>query len=154
MKKSGLADSPFFRMSPPASTAVAPLATPDEPTSLTPTPLPRLKKPRMSAQPKLEATKPPRNRDTTHGTMTPRHHDTMVEIIRKAVREFGKEAATHRFTSEEKKAVADIIYAYKRRDIRTSENEVARIAVNFLVSDYQANGENSVLHRVLEALNT
>jgi hypothetical protein len=76
----------------------------------------------------------------------------MVEFVRKAVKEFGKEAATHRFTGEEKKAIADIIYAYKARDVKTSENEIARIAVNFIIQDYRENGENSILDKVLRAL--
>ncbi len=95
----------------------------------------------------------PRHRDTT----TPRHRDitpgSIIEVVRKAVKEFGKEAATHRFTVEEKKAIAGIIYSYKVQGIRTSENEVARIAVNYLVRDYEENGENSVLNKILQALN-
>ena len=94
------------------------------------------------------ATKP---RD--HDTTVSRYHDTIFELIRKAVKEFGKEAATHRFTGQEKKAVADIIYAYKNRGFKTSENEITRIAVNFIINDYKENGENSVLDTVLRALN-
>lgn len=101
--------------------------------------------------------KPVSNRDTTtprhHATMQPRLHDTMIETVRKAVREFGKEAATHRFTMEEKRAIADVIYTYTRQGIRTNENEVTRIAVNFIVSDYLENGVTSILHRVLTELN-
>ncbi len=49
---------------------------------------------------------------TNNDTMIPRHHDTLVssnqdiitEIIRKAVKHLGKEAATYRFTQEEKKS--------------------------------------------------
>jgi len=97
------------------------------------------------------------NRDTTkprnHDTTVSRYHDTIIELVRKAVKEFGKEAATHRFTLGEKKALADIIYAYKNHGIRTSENEITRIAVNFIISDYRENGENSVLGRALKALN-
>src|SRR5690242_20348055 len=53
-----------------------------------------------------------------HDTMIPRHHDTMtplsrdtmtpkgqsdiIEVVRKAAKHIGKEAATHRFTIEEK----------------------------------------------------
>jgi len=76
-----------------------------------------------------------------------------VETVRVAVKQFGKEAATHRFTPEEKKAIADIIYTYKMRGIRTSENELTRIGVHFLLEDYEENGENSFLDRVLKALN-
>jgi hypothetical protein len=37
--------------------------------------------------------------------------DIITESIRKAVRHLGKEAATYRFTQEEKKALADIVYS-------------------------------------------
>lgn len=91
----------------------------------------------------------PRYRDTT----VSRYHDTYIEVVRKAVKQFGKEAATHRFTQEEKQEIADIIYTYKSRGVRTSENEIARIAVNYLVEDFKENGEASVLNKVLKALN-
>lgn len=96
-----------------------------------------------------DATKQPRN----HDTVVSRYHATMIETMRKAVKQFGKEAATHRFTIEEKNAVADVVYSYKRLGIRTSENELTRIAVNFILEDQKENGENSVLDKVLKALN-
>ena len=65
----------------------------------------------------------------------------------------GKEAATHRFTPEEKKAIADLIYTYRNKGLRTTENEVARIGVNFILQDYRENGEESILARTLKALN-
>jgi hypothetical protein len=88
-----------------------------------------------------------------HDTVIPRYHDTTVEAVRLAVKEYGKEAATHRFTKKEKEAVAAIIYTLKRQGIKTSENEIARIAVNFVVEDYEARGEESFLARVIQALN-
>ena len=88
-----------------------------------------------------------------HDTTVPRIHDTMTELVRKAVKEFGKEAATHRFTQAEKRAVADIIYTYKNNGIQTSENQIARISVNFIIEDYRENGEQSILHKILEVLN-
>lgn len=99
--------------------------------------------------------------DSNNDTVTPRHHDTTqsiyqddtIESIRKAVKHLGKEAATYRFTQEEKKALADIIYDYKAKGIKTSENEVTRTAINFLVEDYRENGGNSVLEKVIERLN-
>ena len=69
------------------------------------------------------------------------------------MKELGKEAATHRFTPAEKRAVADIIYTYKQRGIRTSENEITRIAVNWIVEDFKRHGEASALARVLKTLN-
>ena len=100
---------------------------------------------------------PSRQPETTQeqqkDTMIPRHHDTIIEAIRVAVKVFGKEAATHRFTLEEKAAIANIVFTYKTQGTKTSENEVARIAINFVVNDYNENGENSVLHKAIKALN-
>lgn len=95
-----------------------------------------------------------------HDTVIPRHHDTIppadedpiINAIRLAVRQLGKEAATHRFTTAEKQAVAEIIFAYRAQNIRTSENEIARIAINFIVNDHAQKGAESVLHRSLKAL--
>ena len=98
--------------------------------------------------------------ESNHDTTTPRNHDTMVsdedifELTRKAVKQIGKEAATHRFTLEEKNILADIEYSYRRQGIRTSENEIARIAVNYLSRDYRKNGETSILAKVLKLLNS
>lgn len=74
------------------------------------------------------------------------------EVIRKVVKQVGKEAATYRLTQSEKQQLADIVYTYKRRGYRTSDNELARIAINWLVLDYQELGEQSVLARILESL--
>ena len=84
------------------------------------------------------------------GTTTP----SLVRQLRKTVKVLGKEAATHRFTREEKDHLADIVYTYGRQGFRTSENEVVRIGVNWLLVEYGANGKGSVLHRVLRALKT
>lgn len=126
------------------------------------------KKPARKTKPQ-KSKKVDRNRDT----VTPRHraaevsrgqetksggkHDTttpaIVETIRKGVRQQGKEAATHRFTAEEKQAIADIVYTYGKEGYRTSENEIARIGLHWLIQDYQEKGRQSVLAKVLEALN-
>ena len=146
MRKSGLADSPFFS-APQKKRAAAPLSD----TS------PNDTKQKENHTGKPPAVKQPVNRDTVtprnHDTTVSRYHDTIIELVRKAVKEFGKEAATHRFTVEEKKRIAEIIFSYKNQGVRTSENELTRIAVNFLLGDYQKNGKNSVLAKVLKALN-
>ena len=148
MRRSGLADSPLFSL-PRRKRVVSPLSN-----------KPPAKKERVEGE--APPGKPPvakRSSDRgtvtprTHDTVVPRYYDTIVELVRKAVKEFGKEAATHRFTTEEKKAIADIIYSYKNRGIRTSENQISRIAVNFIINDLRENGENSVLDKALRALN-
>ena len=92
----------------------------------------------------------PRYRDTT----VPRQGDTIIETTRRAVKQFGKEAATHRFTLEEKRALKAIEHEYSEKGIRTSENEITRIAINYVVEDYKANGNKSILAQVLELLNS
>ena len=150
MNKSGLADSPFFSRPPLES------KPPESPISgklQSVTARSKLEVKTNNAQgplkPLNQETMVPSNPDT----VVSRIHDTMVEIVRKAVKEIGKEAATHRFTPEEKRAVLDIIYSYKGSGIKTSENEVARIAINYILEDYKQNGQNSILDQVLKALN-
>jgi hypothetical protein len=108
--------------------------------------------------------------DAGRDTMTPRHHDTTVsryhdtmipqedtdifEVVRKAVKQLGKEAATHRFTLAEKNLLADIEYTYKREGIRTSENEITRISINYIIEDYRQHGEESILAKILKRLNS
>jgi hypothetical protein len=79
-------------------------------------------------------------------------NDKTVELIRSSVRSLGKEAATHRFTTDEKNAIANIVHSYKQEGVKTSENEITRIAINFIIEDHKKNGASSVLNKVLKAL--
>ena len=138
MKKSGLADSPFFSKQP----AEAPTAIQQPESKSSDTMAPTMMKEPDDT-----------NDDQENETTIPRYHDTTVETVRQVVKEVGKEAATHRFTKGEKEAIATIVYVVKRQGIRTSENEITRIAVNFIICDYEARGEQSLLAKVLQALN-
>ena len=87
----------------------------------------------------------------------PHHHATTApldvsipDVLRESVKEYGTEKATYRLTAKEKKALMDIIYAFRDRGIRVSENYLVRIAVNSLVHEFRLNGENSVLTKVLK----
>ncbi|MAT96377.1 MAG: hypothetical protein CL608_04470 [Anaerolineaceae bacterium] len=149
-KKSGLANNPLFLKSQPQP-AKAGATSPSKNPSL------KKKKPQIqnetdpaSTVSRHHDTKQPSNHDTT----VSRYHDTIIELLRKAVKVIGKEAATHRFTVEEKKAIRKIVFTYEDQGILTSENEITRIAVNYLIEDYKQNGKSSLLDRVLKALNT
>jgi hypothetical protein len=119
---------------------------------------------RQNEQSNRNATVIPRHRATTtsskdeskrpseQGAVSDDTVAASLETMRKAVKQIGKEAATHRFTTQEKNVLADIVYTYTRQGYRTSENEITRIAVNWLILDYQERGEQSVLARMLEAL--
>jgi hypothetical protein len=118
---------------------------------------PATPKAQLTDLPAAPASKSPSDQPRNHDTMTPRYHDTeamdLIETIRKGVRELGEKAATHRFTREEKAALQDIEYTYRKQySWQTSENEMTRIAIHWLIEDYRANGENSILHKVLKAL--
>jgi hypothetical protein len=76
----------------------------------------------------------------------------MLKALRQAVRQIGKEAATYRFTREEKEQLTETIYAASRAGIKTCENEIVRIAVNWLIADQRARGERSVLAQAWKAL--
>ena len=113
----------------------------------------RSKSAKATKKPRHHAIMPSSNHAIMPSFMTSRRHDAIIEIVRKTVKVIGKEPSTHRLTPEEKKAIIDIVYSYKSRGIKTSENEIARIAIDFLVKEYKENGENSILHKVIKALN-
>ncbi len=75
-----------------------------------------------------------------------------VEVVRRVVKEAGREVSFVRLSPTEKRRLADIVYTYKRQGVRTSENEINRIAINLLLSDYETNGEQSMLAKVLSSL--
>lgn len=104
----------------------------------------------------VKDTKQPSNRDTVvsrNQASTIVSDDDYVEAVRKAVKHLGKEAATYRFTADEKRALADIVYNLKTKGIRSSENELTRIAINYMVWEYRQSKQSSILSRVLERLN-
>lgn len=120
--------------------------------------------PQSSVTPRHHATTVARQDDTKSVTNQPSRQPgkaaanqiamdaTTLETMRKEVKRVGKEAATHRFTAEEKMALADLVYTYSRQGVKTSENEITRIAVNWLLLDYEQHGKHSVLARMLESL--
>ena len=94
----------------------------------------------------------PGSQSSNHATMQPDNQDDAIEYIRQAVRQTGKEAGTYRLTREEKRALLEIRYSFRLGGIRTSENEVARIALNYLIHDHKRNPKDSILERVMEAI--
>src|SRR5512132_4192278 len=129
--------------------------------STKPTPPPR-ETPQLPDKPQTNDTVISRHHDTTVSIMQPRHHDTTIpqadddifDVVRKAVKQIGKDAATHRFTLDEKNLLADIEYTYKRNGIRTSENEITSIAINYFIEDYRKKGESSLLATIIKRLNS
>lgn len=90
--------------------------------------------------------------DTEYASMLARYHASSIESIRKTVKQSGKESVFVRVTPDEKRRIADIAYSYKRQGIRTTENEISRIGINYLLEDHEQNGERSILARVIAAL--
>jgi hypothetical protein len=76
----------------------------------------------------------------------------LIETVRKTVKVPGKEVSFTRLTPAEKDRLRDVLYTFKHQGMKVTENEINRIAVTFLMEDYQAYGQTSVLARVLAAL--
>jgi hypothetical protein len=87
-----------------------------------------------------------------HAIMTPRNHDSMIASIARSVREVGKEVSTYRLTVQEKETLAEIIYHFRREKCRLSENEIARIAINLLIEDFETDKKSCMLSRIAEAM--
>ena len=82
----------------------------------------------------------PRHQATTEAS----DQDTMLSAIHESILQIGKEAATYRLTLDEKKKIAEIIYSLKMKNIRITENEIVRIALNALLYDYEKDKSKSV----------
>jgi hypothetical protein len=108
-------------------------------------------RPRRSAKAEQES-KLDSKRASKHASTQAVLSDSQIESIRKLVKTPGKEVSYVRLTPQEKDELAEILYTYKRRGTKTTENEITRIAVNYLVVDYKENGDASVLSRVISAL--
>ena len=97
------------------------------------------------------------NHANTSASVLANIQDDIVETIRKTVKQVGKDTLFVRLTPDEKHQVASVVYAlnemYRGEGRKTSENEIGRIGINFLLEDYKANGEQSILAKVLVALN-
>ena len=171
-KNSGLADSPFFSLrtdsvpTPPVEETIH---------AVTPPPPEHVSPPSSEAQAthkdnetnrkkKTLLSKKVRNRDVmtsrNHEVTMSLHHDVIppgsediISQLRSIVKQIGKEPTTCRLTTEEKNLLKDVEYEYRKRGITTSGNEILRIAMNFLVDDYKEHGEQSILDKVLKALN-
>ena len=92
-----------------------------------------------------------------NASMLANNQDDLIETIRKTVKQVGKDTVFIRLTPDEKADLAAIVFTfnelYRGNNRKISENAVGRIALNLLLQDYQANGELSILTKVLAALN-
>jgi hypothetical protein len=138
-----------------------------EPAVLENVPPPEIKKTTPEiVKPKLEKS---RKHETMHARMHALNSDNIasvtqanpaydpIEAIRKSVKQVGKEEFYLRLTSGEKSEVTRIVFTfnelYSGEGRKVSANDIGRIAIHQLLIDYRENGENSVLARVLAALN-
>jgi len=76
----------------------------------------------------------------------------MIESLRKAVKPLGDKVSYVRLTDAEKDGLREVVVALSRQGLKTTENEVSRIAIAYLLSDHARNGPDSVVTRVIEAL--
>lgn len=121
----------------------------EEPTGDAPQGTPRAKQPHAPPVSRDEASQS-HKQASNHASVLA--NDDLIATLRRTIRVAGKEVVYVRLTPGEKAELADIVYNYKRRGQRTSDTEISRIAVNYLVQDFKANGEGSILARVLASL--
>ncbi len=81
----------------------------------------------------------------------PSRDQATIEAMQRALKSVGKEIFYARVAPEEKRKVDETVFALKQSGIRTSVNDIGRIALNYLLADHEANGEQSILNRVLSS---
>jgi len=89
---------------------------------------------------------------STQASMVACYRPEWVEVARRVVKPIGKEIAFTRLTSAEKGRLTEAVYRLRRQGARTSENEVLRIAISYLLEDFGAYGKHSFLQKVIDAL--
>src|SRR5258705_12446983 len=105
-----------------------------QPQLITPKPVKEIAEVGLDVGNQEKVNKPDSKLSRYHAIKQASYHDSTIELIRKAVRFIGKDAFFGRFTPEEKAMLSDAAYTYKRSGVKTSENEIVRIAVNFIVN--------------------
>jgi len=99
--------------------------------------------------PSEQTTKLPKKHKSSLGNESPRY----VEDVRVVVKEVGRENSPLRLTANENTMLEDSIYDIKRTfGLRTDKTEVERIALNYILNDYQENGEQSILVAIVRKL--
>lgn len=97
------------------------------------------------------------SKPTKSGTMVPSHqhtnHGTNIETIRASLKQSNEKSTNYRLSETEKEMLVDVVYSFKKQGLRTSENEIMRVALNSLLLDYNERAEASILAQVLESLN-
>lgn len=138
-------------------------ARPDDIALSTPTPIPDVPDPGLASEQGKRTTLPRRHADVattkrqTEGSNEQAstlagYPDDLIERLRRIVKGPGREVSFIRLSAEEKMALGDLVYQLKRSGRKTTETEISRIAVNFILADHAENGDGSVLARVLAAL--
>jgi hypothetical protein len=92
--------------------------------------------------------------ESMHASTRANYPDRLIEILRKAVKEYGREISYVRLTPLEKSLLADIVYTCRKQGTKTTENEINRIAINYMIKDFEAHGKESLLIKVLVAINS
>lgn len=120
------------------------------PSTPPPTPAPNVQSspPLSEPSPAASTSKPPLVGEGIQGG------EDIFERIRRTVKQSGREPATYRFTLEEKKALAEIVHAYDLQGVRTSDNQITRISINYLVEDYRRHKDQSILARILQLIHS
>lgn len=76
----------------------------------------------------------------------------MVAIIRAAVILTGQASTNYRLTNIEKGRLEEVVWEFKKQGIRTTENEIVRIAINYLLNNHKKDGKDSLLAVTLNLL--
>ena len=87
-----------------------------------------------------------------HDSIPSRQHASIMATVSKSVCETGKEVCTYRLTQREKIALVETIYYFRMRTCRLSENEIARIAINFILEDFKIDKKASILSTVIDSM--
>lgn len=90
----------------------------------------------------ISPSKKKRNESQQLGIKVSSNHNATIAKIARIIRKKGTNASTYRFTSSEKQSLLKIIYKFRRQEIKITENDIVRIAINFLIENFETEKED------------
>lgn len=91
--------------------------------------------------------------DILHTDIQDSNNTDLYDYIRGVVRNENKELSPLRISAYEKDFIVDVVYALKKKyKIKSDQTLITRIALVYMLSDFKANGKESILVKSLERI--
>lgn len=78
------------------------------------------------------------------------NHDSMVLSVMGLIHEIGTEAITHRFSKREKQKILELMYKFRNKGVKISENLFVRISINYMLQNHEKFENQSIFSEIIK----